>query len=117
AVVCVLIFVRAAPKAAHFTPATTLLQDAVSALIGNLRSPALWVIYLQGFLTMGGFVAVYNFLSFHLAAPPFSLPIWLASFIFLAYLAGTLSSPRAGALASKYGRKPVLIVGNGVMMA
>lgn len=117
AVACVLVFLHTAPRAANFTPGTTRLQDALSALVGNLRSPALWVIYLQGFLTMGGFVAVYNFLGFHLAAPPFSLPIWLASLIFLAYLAGTISSPRAGALASKYGRKPVLIVGNLVMMA
>lgn len=117
AVICVLVFLCTAPKAAHFTPGTTGLREAVSALLGNLRSPALWVIYTQGFLTMGGFVALYNFLGFHLAAPPFSLPIWLASFIFLAYLAGTLSSPRAGALASRYGRKPVLITGNLVMMA
>lgn len=116
AVICVLVFLRTAPKAAHFTPGATGLREAISALLGNLRSPALWVIYTQGFLTMGGFVALYNFLGFHLAAPPFSLPIWLASFIFLAYLAGTLSSPRAGALASRYGRKPVLITGNLVMM-
>ena len=117
AVVCVLVFLRAAPKAANFTPGTTGLGEAVRALVGNLRSPALWVIYTQGFLTMGGFVALYNFLGFHLAAPPFSLPIWLVSFIFLAYLAGTLSSPRAGTLASRYGRKPVLVAGNLIMMA
>lgn len=116
AVLCVLIFLRLAPTAAHFTPGTTGIREAFGALLGNLRSPALWVIYTQGFLTMGGFVALYNFLGFHLAAPPFSLPIWLAAFIFLAYLAGTFSSPRAGRLASRYGRKPVLIVGNLVMM-
>lgn len=117
AVVCVLIFLRTAPRAVNFTPRTTRLPEALAALFGNLRSPALWVIYLQGFLTMGGFVAVYNFLGFHLSAPPFSLPLGLASLIFLAYLAGTVSSPRAGVLASRFGRKPVLIVGNLVMMA
>ncbi|MGO1524235.1 MAG: MFS transporter [Nesterenkonia sp.] len=117
AVACVLIFLRMAPRAAHFTPGTPGLREAASALFGNLGSPALWVIYLQGFLTMGGFVAVYNFLGFHLAAPPFSMPIWLASFIFLAYLAGTVSSPQAGKLASRYGRRPVLIAGNLIMMA
>lgn len=117
AVVCVLIFLRTAPRAAHFTPRTTGWAQAARSLVGNLRSAGLVVIYLQGFLTMGGFVAIYNFLGFHLVAPPFSVPIWLASFIFLAYLAGTVSSPRAGALASRYGRKPVLIFGNVAMMS
>ncbi len=117
AVMCVLVFLRTAPRAVNFSPRTTHLSAALAALVGNLRSPALWVIYLQGFLTMGGFVAIYNFLGFHLAAPPFSLPIWVASFIFLAYLAGTISSPRAGILASRFGRRSVLIVGNLVMMA
>lgn len=117
AVVCVLVFLLTAPRAVNFTPRTTRFSVAIAALVGNLRSPALWVIYLQGFLTMGGFVAVYNYLGFHLSAPPFLLPLWLTSFIFLAYLAGTLSSPRAGVLASRFGRKAVLIVGNLVMIA
>lgn len=117
AVLCVLIFLRTAPRAQNFTPRVTRLSEAIGALVGNLRSPALWVIYLQGCLTMGGFVAVYNFLGFHLIAPPFSMPVWLVSLIFLAYLAGTFSAPRAGVLASRFGRKPVLIAGNLTMMA
>ncbi|GFZ92671.1 MFS transporter [Nesterenkonia alkaliphila] len=116
AVACVLIFLRTAPAARHFVPRRSRFTEAAGQLFGNLRSPALWVIYLQGFLTMGGFVAMYNYLAFHLVEPPFLMPLWLTSFIFLAYLAGTLSSPRAGALASKLGRKPVLITGNLVML-
>lgn len=116
AVACVLVFLRTAPAAENFTPHITRFRMALGALFGNLRSAELWVIYLQGFLTMGGFVAMYNFLGFHLTAPPFLLPIWVVSLIFLAYLAGTVSSPRAGVLASRYGRKPVMIAGNLVMM-
>lgn len=117
AVLCVLIFLRTAPRAQNFTPRDIRLREAMAALLGNLRSPTLWVIYVQGCLTMGGFVAVYNFLGFRLADPPFSMPIWLVSFIFLAYLAGTFSAPRAGVMASRFGRKPVLIAGNLTMMA
>lgn len=116
AVVCVLVFAVTAPAARNFTPRRSGLGEAVGQLVGNLRSPALCVIYLQAFLTMGGFVAMYNFLGFHLAGPPFLLPVWATSLVFLAYLAGTLSSPRAGVLASRLGRKPVLIGGNLVMM-
>lgn len=116
AVICVLVFLRMAPAAQRFTPRRTGVSEALGALFGNLRSGALWVIYLQGFLTMGGFVAMYNYLGFHLAGPPFLLPIWLTSLVFLAYLAGTLSSPRAGRLASRWGRKKVLLAGNLITM-
>lgn len=116
AVVSLLIFLRLAPAAQRFTPRRTGFLSGLRALMGNLRSAALWIIYLQGFLTMGGFVAMYNYVGFHLIAPPYGLPLWLVSFVFLAYLAGTLSSPRAGVLASRWGRKPVLIGGNLVMI-
>lgn len=117
AVACVLTFAVTAPVARNFTPRRSGFGEAVGQLLGNLRSPTLWVIYLQAFLTMGGFVAMYNFLGFRLAEPPFLLPLWLTSLIFLAYLAGTLSSPRAGVLAARLGRRPVLIGGNLVMMS
>lgn len=58
---------------------------------------------------MGAFVAVYNYLGFHLIAPPFLLPVWLVTLLFLAYLAGTVSSPWAGSLASRFGRRRVLL--------
>lgn len=83
----------------------------------NLRSPVQVALYAQGFLLMGAFVAVYNYLGFHLAAPPFSLAPAVVTFLFLAYLAGTVSSPRAGAMAVRYGRLPVLLVCSSVMAA
>ena len=80
-----------------------------------LTSAPLWALYAQGFLLMGAFVAVYNYLGFHLSAPPFALPAWLVTLLFLAYLAGTASSPWAGLLASRNGRLPVLLCSIGVM--
>lgn len=82
-----------------------------------LRSTLQWALYAQGFLLMGAFVAVYNYLGFHLSAEPFDLPSWLVTLLFLAYLAGTVSSPWAGALASRVGRFPVLLASIGVMAA
>ncbi|MGJ9425381.1 MFS transporter [Nesterenkonia halotolerans] len=116
AALCVLVFLRMAPAAQNFTPARARPREALRSLTGNLGSPTLRILYLQGFLTMGGFVAMYNFLGFHLTAPPFSIPLGIASFVFLAYLAGTWSSPRAGRLAARYSRKPVLLAGNLIMM-
>ncbi|MFX6019438.1 MFS transporter, partial [Acinetobacter baumannii] len=58
-----------------------------------------------------------NYLGFHLAAPPFLLAPGVVTLLFLAYLAGTVSSPRAGALAVRRGRFPVLVASSGVMAA
>ncbi|TQK19391.1 putative MFS family arabinose efflux permease [Microbacterium sp. SLBN-154] len=89
------------------------LGQRLSAL---LRTPAQLAIDAQGFLLMGAFVAVFNYLGFHLAEPPFSLPGWLATLLFLSYLAGTVSSPWAGALAVRHGRLPVLLGGISAML-
>ncbi|MDQ1217083.1 MFS transporter [Microbacterium arborescens] len=87
----------------------------VARLATNLRDRRQLALYAQGFLLMGGFVAVYNYLGFHLVAPPYSLPLWIVSFLFLAYLAGTVASPWAGSLAGRFGRLPVLLAALVVM--
>ncbi len=66
---------------------------------------------------MGGFVALYNFLGFRLTAAPFHLPPFVVSLVFLAYLAGTWASSRAGAEATRFGRKRVLLVSVAIMAA
>ncbi|GHH77854.1 MFS transporter [Promicromonospora soli] len=87
---------------------------------GRLRallSPRLLVLDAQGLLLMGGFVAVYNYLGFRLAAEPFSLSPGVLSLVFLAYLAGTWSSARTGRLVVRHGRRRVLIAATAVMAA
>ncbi|MBD3940128.1 MFS transporter [Microbacterium sp. NEAU-LLC] len=86
-------------------------------LAENLRSRRQLALYAQGFLLMGAFVALYNYLGFALTAPPYSMPHWAVSLLFLAYLAGTVASPAAGALATRFGRFPVLMVSIVVMAA
>ena len=66
-------------------------------------------LYLQAFLLMGGFVAVYNYLGFRLHGEPFGLPTTLVSLIFLAYLSGTVSSLWAAGLTTRFGRRNVLL--------
>ncbi len=58
-------------------------------------------IYVQGFLVMGAFTAVYNYLGFHLIGEPFGIPAELASLFFLVYFVGTASARVAGQLAAR----------------
>lgn len=83
----------------------------------NLRSPAMLVLYGQGFLLMGGFVSIYNYLTFRLQDAPFRLSGTLTSLLFVAYLAGTWSSRRAGVAATRLGRRTVLLGSVVIMIA
>lgn len=114
------LFLWLVPRARRFVPGR-MRADAgpgmFARLIRALRSPRLLAMYAQGFLLMGAFVAVYNYLGFHLIAPPFMLPVWLVTLLFLAYVAGTVSSPWAGSLAARFGRRSVLLGAIGLFIA
>ncbi len=109
-------FMRLAPEPQGFVPAAEETEGSLAhRLAANLRNPRQLVLYLQAFLLMGGFVAMYNFLGFRLSAAPFGLPQTVVGLVFVAYLAGTWASAWAGAAASRYGRRPVLLGSVAVM--
>ncbi|NLU83652.1 MFS transporter [Rhodococcus sp. HNM0569] len=103
-----------APRAVRPGKPMTSLRER---LRHNLSDPAMLALFAQGFLLMGGFVAVYNYLGFRLEGAPFGLPQSVISLIFLAYLAGTVSSRLAGHAATRVGRGRVLAASTAVMIA
>ncbi|MDQ0736541.1 MFS transporter [Arthrobacter agilis] len=114
----VVTFLVLAPAARGFVPTVRGQGPSLLArLLMNVRSPSLLAVYAQGFLLMGAFVAVYNYLGFRLEAPPFLLPVSFVSLLFLAYLAGTGTSRLAGGLSVRHGRLPVLLSAILVMVA
>lgn len=86
------------------TPApTTSLKSLHRQVIEHLKNPVLLALYAAAFLLMGSFVSIYNYLTFRLETMPFNLPTTIVSLLFCAYLLGTFSSARAGALAVRHG--------------
>jgi len=75
----------------------------------------LWI-YLVAFLIMGSFVAVFNFISYVLLAPPYSLSQTVVGLLFVVYLFGTFSSTYMGRLSDKQGNGRVLILGLLIML-
>lgn len=114
-----LAFVKLAPRPRGFTPSrhrgANPEGSVAHRLAANLRSPRQLTLFAQAFLLMGGFVALYNFLGFRLTGAPFDLAPSVVSLVFLAYLAGTWASSRAGAETTHFGRKPVLLASIVVM--
>ena len=112
-------FILLAPRQKGFTPQTVRLGGPGGIherLLANLKDPGLVSLYLQGFLLMGGFVAVYNFIGFHLGDEPFNVPQSIVSVLFLSYLTGTWSSAQAGRIAARFGRRRVLVTSSLIML-
>jgi YNFM family putative membrane transporter len=111
-------FLVLVPRAQGFVSTRAAgLGGALRTLCGHLRNIRLLALYVQAFLMMGGFVAVYNYLGFRLSGEPFSLPATLISLIFLAYLSGTVSSRWAAGLTVRFGRRNILLAGLGLSTA
>ncbi|MET3901487.1 YNFM family putative membrane transporter [Paenarthrobacter sp. 4246] len=118
ATVSAVLFLILVPRQRRFSPAPALgFRGALKTLKGHSSNPKLVSLYLQAFLLMGGFVAVYNYLGFRLHAEPFGLPATVVSLIFLAYLSGTVSSRWAAGLTTRFGRRNVLVAGIAIMSA
>lgn len=112
-------FILLAPKQKGFRPQAVRLTGPGGVherLLVNLKDPGLVSLYMQGFLLMGGFVAVYNFIGFHLGDEPFNVPPSIVSVLFLSYLTGTWSSAQAGRIAARFGRRKVLITSSLIML-
>ncbi|WP_028924141.1 MFS transporter [Pseudonocardia acaciae] len=105
ALVCAVVF-RAAILPSRRFRARPLRVRALAASVGRaLTDPGLLALYLVGFLLMGCFVTVYNYLDFRLLEPRFHLSQAVVGLIFVAYLAGSFSSTAAGRLVDRFGRR------------
>jgi YNFM family putative membrane transporter len=105
-------FILLLPASRNFTKRQGVsLSQHISAWLNHLRHPALPLIFLIGFLSMGAFVTLYNYAGFHLLAPPYALSQSDLGLIFTAYTFGILSSSIAGTLSDRFGRRWVLPCG------
>ena len=97
-------FIRALPPSRHFRPRPLRLGGVFGSLGRCLRDPGLRLLYVCSFLLVGSLVSLYNYITFELIAPPYSLSAALVSWIFVVYLVGTFSSTLMGRLSDRYGR-------------
>lgn len=81
----------------------------------NLKKPGLLKIYGIGFILTSIFVTLFNYAAFRLSAAPFNFNQTQVSMIFLAFAFGIVASSLAGNLADRFGKRPLLLVGFGLM--
>ncbi|REG60608.1 YNFM family putative membrane transporter [Paraburkholderia sp. BL6669N2] len=98
------------PPSRHFVPRRGLgFTHHRTALLRQFTRPGLPLLFLLGFVLMGSFVTLYNYIGYRLLAPPYQLNQTEIGAIFVVYLTGVVASPWSGRMADTFGRARVLI--------
>ncbi|WP_375054977.1 MFS transporter [Zobellella sp. DQSA1] len=101
------------PHSRHFVPAAS--GEGFHALLGHVRNPLLWPVYLVGGLNFMVFLNQYTYVAFYLAAPPINLAPAALGLLFLTYLSGTFASGISGWLIGRFGLGKTLLMAIAIM--
>jgi predicted MFS family arabinose efflux permease len=128
-VVALLTLVAAIIVARTLTPERRFVRSgglvaSLRAMVRHLRNPRLLATFAIGFGVLFNFIATFTFVSFHLAAPPYSFSPTLLGALFFTYLVSSPLLPWVGRAIALFGRRrfvlgviAVWIVGALLMLA
>jgi len=85
------------------------LAASARQMLRHLKNPQLLATYAIGFGVLFNFVAVFTYVSFHLAAPPYRFSSTLLGAIFVTYLVGTAVAPMTGWMMARLGRRRLIL--------
>jgi len=105
------------PPSRNFQRRPLHLGQLTTSLFGHLRNPGLLCLFFLAFTCMGGFVTLYNYVTFRLLGPAFDLGQSQVALIFLAYAFGACSSGVTGRMVDRFGRSRMLFLALTVMTA
>lgn len=117
ALAAALMFWRILPESRHFRPSSLRPRTLFINFRLHWRDKGLPLLFLEGFLLMGSFVTLFNYIGYRLMQSPWFLSQAVVGLLSVAYLTGTWSSPRAGAMTAKYGRGPVMVASIAIMLS
>nr|WP_247595507.1 MFS transporter [Brenneria roseae] len=110
ALVAALTFWRILPESRHFRAGSLRPKTLLLNVKLHWHDAGLPLLFLQGFLLMGTFVTLFNYIGYRLLAAPYLLSQAVVGLLSIVYLTGSYSSPKAGALTYRFGRGPVLSI-------
>jgi len=80
-------------------------QSRLGALVGHLRRPQLLSAFAVGFGVLFSLVAMFTYVTFRLAAPPFGLSTMALGMMFAVYLVGAAATPFVGRVIDRHGHR------------
>lgn len=112
-----LMFWKILPPSRHFRATSLRPRNLLINFRLHWRDPGLPWLFAEGFLLMGAFVTLFNYIGYRLLAAPWHLSQAVVGLLSVVYLTGSWSSPKAGALTSRMGRGPVMFGATAIMLA
>ncbi len=106
--VCLIVVATLLPRERQFVRASNLAAS-LRQMVAHLRNPRLLAVYAVGFGVLFNFIAVFTYMSFHLAGAPFhQSPAFIGS-IFVVYLAGAAAAAMTGPAIAAIGRRSFVL--------
>ena len=96
------------PRERNFTRSEGLAASAAQ-MVRHLRNPKLLATYAIGFGILFNFIALFTYVNFVLAAPPFNLSATFLGAIFVTYLAGSVAVLGLGRAVARFGRRSLVV--------
>lgn len=116
ALAAAIMFWRILPPSKHFRASSLKPRKLLINFKLHWRDNGLPLLFAEGFLLMGSFVTMFNYIGYRLLATPYNLSQAIVGILSIVYLMGTYSSPKAGVMTGVYGRGPVLIGSTAIML-
>ncbi|WP_282939635.1 MFS transporter [Paenibacillus sp. RC67] len=108
---CSICFWMYLPKSQHFQPISISFKHSLTGFKSGITNKKLLSIYLIGFLLLGVYVTLFNYLGYPLSQPPYNLSQTVIGFLFIFQLVGSWSSFLFGKLADKHSRAGLIGLG------
>ncbi len=96
------------PREKHFVRSEGL-ATSTRQMLRHLRNPQLLATFAIGSGVLFNFIAIFTYVSFHLAGPPYYFSSAVLGTIFACYLVGTVVSPMTGWAIAQLGRRRLLL--------
>ncbi|CAI0858108.1 Inner membrane transport protein ynfM [Serratia grimesii] len=109
-------FWRILPASTHFRASSLRPRTLLINFRLHWHDKGLPLLFAEGFLLMGSFVTMFNYIGYRLLSDPYHLSQAIVGLLSVVYLTGSYSSPKAGAMTSRFGRGPVLLVSTLIML-
>ena len=104
-----LVAARYLPPERRFVPAAGL-ASALGTMVRHFRNARIVVTFGIGFAILFSFVALFTYVSFRLAAPPYSLSPAALGSIFVVYLFGVVTTPLSARWVQRLGRRKLALL-------